>query len=51
MTEGESEWPDSPENNSNEAQEKIEEDETKKTVNVSLAAVEIAQPIECHLDW
>jgi len=50
LTEGESEWPNSPEHNTNETQEKIEEEETKKTANVSLAVVEITQPIEWHLD-
>jgi len=46
LTEGESEWPNSPEHNTNETQEKIEEEETKRTVNVSLAVAEITQPIE-----
>ncbi|XP_045028551.1 uncharacterized protein LOC123471380 [Daphnia magna] len=50
LTEGESEWPNSPENHSTETQEKIEEEETKKTATVSFAAVETAQPIEWYLD-
>ncbi|XP_045034376.1 uncharacterized protein LOC123475569 [Daphnia magna] len=43
LTEGESEWPNSPENHSTETQEKIEEEETKKTATVSFAAV-VPQP-------
>jgi hypothetical protein len=34
LTEEESEWPNSPENHSTETQEKIEEEETKKTATV-----------------
>ncbi len=50
LTEIEREWPNPPENNSNETQNEIEEEETKKTTNVSLAAVETTQTIEWHLD-
>jgi hypothetical protein len=50
LTEEESEWPNSPENHSTETQEKIEEEETKKTATVSFAAIETAQPMEWHLE-